>query len=725
MLSSGSFYGLKQSVVSALQQPECLELVLVITRGPSFCLEGHDDLTFNEPRVRVIDASLATQAEASSAVLSALNGTLLCVLYDFEVCSPGSFARAVLALNTHSDWLMVCGDRDEIDSATYLVQRRLAFPGLLGLQVSSCDRQLSRPAAVLRRSLALLLGFINETRCQLLDPEFFYSAFAFFPRRIGYVPHLQSRIRLPHPSFDDENRRSLVLEATARFRETRHHDLSTDPAQLLAEHQAAALQLSRLLPVRLLQAEHPELLLDAPAFPPGPQLRLQQAVHHYSSAYPLLQGFSAPSSLVPFAERPFGVNLVGHAYEVFGIGEDIRMAACALQAVGVPCAVVYQPAANGSACTDRSLEPLLCTDPSGAPYAFNLICMTAPSHARWLLQAGLDGLRERFTLTAWPWETQQWPKAWLPLLEVADELWPSSSFAAAALQAPAAAAALPLQVMPMAAAIPDPDRFCNPAARLATRSRHELPANVVLFGYSFDLNSSAIRKNPMGALEAFQLAFPLPELPSSFGREVKRHPLSKHVALMIKTFPPHGHSPEWHWLQLRAAEDPRIHLVASSLERDEVLALYGCCDAFLSLHRSEGFGRGMAEALQLGLDVICTAYGGNVDFCSGPLAHPVRYQTVPIPHGTYPCADGHQWAEPDLEHAAVLMQEVAARRRVLDSDPAFVTVDPSRDPDVLGSYRQRFSYDSAGLRYRARLEELWSQRQVLSTQLKWKADTPV
>jgi hypothetical protein len=57
----------------------------------------------------------------------------------------------------------------------------------------------------------------------------------------------------------------------------------------------------------------------------------------------------------------------------------------------------------------------------------------------------------------------------------------------------------------------------------------------------------------------------------------------------------------------------------------------GCCDVFLSLHRSEGFGRGMAEALQLGVDVIAAAYGGDTDFCTGPLAHPVSCQEVPIP----------------------------------------------------------------------------------------------
>ena len=98
------------------------------------------------------------------------------------------------------------------------------------------------------------------------------------------------------------------------------------------------------------------------------------------------------------------------------------------------------------------------------------------------------------------------------------------------------------------------------------------------------------------------------------------------------------------------------------LERDELLAIFGCCDAFLSLHRSEGFGRGMAEALQLGLDVIATDYGGNTDFCEGALSHPIRYQEVPIPRGAYPYADGHYWGEPDLEHAAKLMQQVAERR---------------------------------------------------------------
>ena len=85
----------------------------------------------------------------------------------------------------------------------------------------------------------------------------------------------------------------------------------------------------------------------------------------------------------------------------------------------------------------------------------------------------------------------------------------------------------------------------------------------------------------------------------------------------------------------------------------------------LSLHRVEGLGRGMAEALQLGVDVIATAYGGNTDFC----------------------ADGHVWGEPDLDHAAELMQHVA-RRLALANDHEAAATDTSRDPSVLEAYRQ-------------------------------------
>jgi hypothetical protein len=498
-------------MASVLRQPECLELVLVVDTWLAESLDLVEGLPFSEPRFRLIDVNCASQGELSNSIVRTLRGTFVAIADANDIFLAGSIERAVHALVSHPDWLMVCGDREEVSVATGLIQRRLVYSESLWVQVSArnCQSTKPPPPLVFRRSMAVLLGLLDSSLTTVFDHAFLQSAFASFPRRIGYLPHVQCRTCL-HPFLLANRQRSqLALDAMAvikrqfrsapatclysyalelhlgtvelpegvsihehlsdlatlaaawldpeslrQFRQTWHFDLATVPAQFAAEHQAASLQLQQLLPVRLLQAQHPELLLDTPGPPYGPHLRLHQAVQQYSSTYSVFQGASAPAAQLPFTERPFGVNLIGHAFEVFGIGEDIRMAACALQSVGVPCAVIYHPAANGSACIERSLEPLLCADSSGGPYAFNLVCMAAPIHARWLLQAGFDVLRERFNLTAWPWETQQWPKAWFPLLEVADELWPSSTFTAGALHGPAAAAAIPFQVMPMAAAIP-------------------------------------------------------------------------------------------------------------------------------------------------------------------------------------------------------------------------------------------------------------------------------
>ena len=177
---------------------------------------------------------------------------------------------------------------------------------------------------------------------------------------------------------------------------------------------------------------------------------------------------------------------------------------------------------------------------------------------------------------------------------------------------------------------------------------------------------------------------------------------------MIKTFPVRGFSAEFDWLQARVAEDPRITLITETMSRNEVTSLYGCCDVFLSLHRSEGFGRGIAEALQLGLDVIATDFGGNTDFCTGPLAHAVRWHEVPIPLGSYPFADGQTWAEPDLDHAVELCLKVAARRSKNYSGRS--SIFPERDLFALNDYRNQFSFASVGSMYRERLDELWENR---------------
>ena len=168
------------------------------------------------------------------------------------------------------------------------------------------------------------------------------------------------------------------------------------------------------------------------------------------------------------------------------------------------------------------------------------------------------------------------------------------------------------------------------------------------------------------------------------------------MVLLVKTFPPTHSNAEWERLKRIAAFDPRIHILETRLERFELSALYGSCDVLLSLHRAEGFGRVLAEALQLGLDVIATDWSGSTDFMDGPLAHPVPYKLVPVHPDQYPHWTGQYWAEPNLRVAADLLRQVV-HRRIRDGYP------PLR---VAHNYRERFSAKSCGLLYKQRLNEL-------------------
>ena len=143
-----------------------------------------------------------------------------------------------------------------------------------------------------------------------------------------------------------------------------------------------------------------------------------------------------------------------------------------------------------------------------------------------------------------------------------------------------------------------------------------------------------------------------------------------------------------------ARRDARIHIIERTLPRAELLALYKACDCFLSLHRAEGFGRGIVEALQLGMHVIATGYSGNVDFCRAPYADLVRYRLVKVKKGQYPYSEAQVWAEADVDHAAELMRN---------------TVTQNRKRAATTDWRE-FSAAVVGRRYRRRLKAICRER---------------
>lgn len=341
------------------------------------------------------------------------------------------------------------------------------------------------------------------------------------------------------------------------------------------------------------------------------------------------------SPKIPLAQRPFGVNLIGYVFGQLGIGEDARMAARALLAADMPITMLDFPPGADIPQNDHSMAAHVSAQ---GDFAFNIFCMTAEENGRFYVERGRSQFLDRYTIGYWPWELSQWPAEWDMLLDLVDEVWVSTQHTYDAL---APICTKPLFIMPMAVALGPITRY---APRTKARAHFCLPARAKLFCFAFDLNSSVDRKNPQACVDAFLAAFPQ----ADFSQDT--------VGLVIKVHKPAKRHRTWEKLKKLATEDDRIHIIEETLSRPDLLALYAACDCFISLHRAEGFGRGLAEALQLGLHVICTGYSGNVDFCRPPYTDLVTYRLIKVKKGQYPHHEGQVWAEPSVSHAAELMR---------------------------------------------------------------------
>lgn len=357
-------------------------------------------------------------------------------------------------------------------------------------------------------------------------------------------------------------------------------------------------------------------------------------------------------------DKPFGVNLIGYARGELGIGEDVRMLAASLESASVPFNVInVEPGANVSQ-KDTSAEQWMS---ESFDYGINIFCMTGIEMSRMSMEKGLGWLNGHYNIGLWPWELPAWPTAWQHAWYLVDELWGISHYTASAYKA----APVPVKPMPLPVAI-------NNSEVVPNRQKWKLPEKDYLFVFSFDMNSTLTRKNPIAIVEAFLKAFvSQPE---------------KHVGLVIKVSHLNKKHPTWKPLEKLLNQDARLYLISGELRKPDVLSLYKSCDCFVSLHRAEGFGRGLAEAQLLGLDLIATGYSGNMEFCANNTTHTVDYKLVPLKADEYFYGEGQQWAEPDIQHAAKLMQECATTPRNSEHDYPVVRFSPRYCGEV---YRER------------------------------------
>jgi hypothetical protein len=328
------------------------------------------------------------------------------------------------------------------------------------------------------------------------------------------------------------------------------------------------------------------------------------------------------------AARPIGVNLAGYLDATVGVGEAARHVRAALQAAGV----AVQPLVLTSRATVR--EPTAAPAGDQPLHPVTLVCANPDGMAGARDELGAVAFEGRHVVGMWWWEVAAVPQRWLRAFDLVDEVWVGSRHVADLLSAVA-----PVPVVRVPLPVPEP-----PVAD-AGRTQLGLPDGY-LFGFVFDYASVTARKNPLGLVEAFARAFP----PAGGGD----------AALVLKTLGGERHEREHAEVLAAAAAHPRVTVIDRHLPTPEKNALVRELDCYVSLHRAEGFGLTIAEAMALGTPVIATDYGGTRDLLTPFNSLLVDHRPVAIGPGHDPYPAHGEWAEPDLDHAAALMRAAHA-----------------------------------------------------------------
>ncbi len=371
--------------------------------------------------------------------------------------------------------------------------------------------------------------------------------------------------------------------------------------------------------------------------------------------------------VLPIRKRR-GVLFIGYAEGDLGLGQSFRCNVEAAARAGLPFAIY--PFRIGV--ETRLIEPFMPERyETSQAFIINLI-EVAPDQTPVVFHNVNCKLTDKsYNILRTFWELPQAPPEWRDMLHGVHEIWAPNDFVAKAL---AGVFSGKITIIPPAVEVGD--------GPFDDRDSFGLEPDRFYFLFSFDYFSSPYRKNPFAALRAFQQAFA---------------DRDQRVGLVVKSIGAEELFPEIKsFFHDAAKKDPRIVVIDCSLKRREMLSLIRSCDAYISLHRSEGFGFGMAEAMNFGRIVIGTDFSGNRDFLTPETGFPVSYTLRAVEPHEYNWSEGQVWAEPNEEEAAAIMRQV-----VEQSDMA---ADRARTGQRF--IRENFGAEAVGEAIRRRVEAI-------------------
>ncbi|MGL6280810.1 MAG: methyltransferase domain-containing protein, partial [Microcoleaceae cyanobacterium] len=341
----------------------------------------------------------------------------------------------------------------------------------------------------------------------------------------------------------------------------------------------------------------------------------------------LLANNLSNTNLPYFINQQLGVNIAGFIKSELGIGEGVRSIIRAVETTDIPFVInnIDLPSHRNADTSYQKFSP-------DNPHPINILQINANEVNTFMKRGVLQKyLNNHYNIGFWAWELPKFPPEWVSALTPFHEIWTYSNYCADAI---AQVAAIPvLRMMPS----------INLAIPNLTKEDLGLPKDKFIFLFMFDFFSRVQRKNPMAIIRAFKQAF-------------DRN--NQDVLLIIKCSNSQKFPAERQILIDLIDNYDSIKLIDGYFSKEQINALVYHCDSYVSLHRCEGFGLTMAEAMFYGKPVIATGYSSNIEFMNVANSFLVKYDLVEIDGNYGPYKKGDIWADAKVDHCSELMQYV-------------------------------------------------------------------
>ena len=371
----------------------------------------------------------------------------------------------------------------------------------------------------------------------------------------------------------------------------------------------------------------------------------------------------------PFKPEKYekGVNLIGGIKTQTGLGQSCRLIATLLENISIPYTICEYCADNQVGRNDQQFAGKITNEKR---YGINLLHLNPYELRMAYIDMGNELLDDRYNIGFWLYELEKLPSGWTEAIDLVQEIWTPSEYTSNLFRK---LTDKPVYTMPYSVSAPIDEKM--------NRHYFGLPDDKFLCLVMYDTNSTAARKNPQGAIRAYKKAFPIEQ---------------EGVGLVIKVN--HLKSEDEEIINKELIGYHNIYFISKTLDKIEVNSLIRDVDVFVSLHRAEGFGLVMAEAMLNGTACVATNYSSNTEFMDRDCACMVDYELVDLTGNTGQYPKGSKWAEASVEDAAKYILK-------LYEDPFFYNRIVTNGKERMS---KEMNLESATERIETRLQEIYS-----------------